>query len=308
MGAEFEAKLEGADAVLGRVAAGDVGRLLIGLERAIQIAAAVAVKRRPKVTGRRVKPAEDASRLKLRAITRGSVTSVLELPDIPLDEDTLDLELQHLGEQALDNIMDMLETRRSADPAVVHALEQLVDEVGIGRRYDRVRIRRLDGPDSPPREGIISDETVSSLRAAVAETIEVRDDTLVGELVEADFEKRTARLKTQAGADVVVSFGEDLAHDIHWALPPGHDPMPIQFEGRVTYDPHVGVARSVTLHRIASDEQLMVGLDIEDFWARPTIEEIARDQGIPPELARIDPDPAFSDDEAAEFLAALGDI
>lgn len=306
MGAEFEARLEGADAELGRVAAADVGRLLVGIERAVQVAAAVAVQKRPKPTGRRVKAAEDAAKIRLKSINRGSVASVLELPDVPLDEGALGLELQHLGEQALDQIMDMVAGDREPDPAVTRSLEQLVDDVGIGRRYDGIRIRRLGSHDA--KEALVTAAAVTRMRESQPEAADVRDETLVGELVEADFEKRTARLKTQLGEDVVVTFDESLAGDIHWALPPGHEPgRPIRFQGHVTYDARTSAARSVTVRSIEAGEQLAMPVT-DVFWWRPTVDDLAHEQGVRPVDSRSLFNDTIDDDEAAALLSALGDL
>ena len=82
---------------------------------------------------------------------------------------------------------------------VAKALLDLTDELHLGERYEAItfdsqrnghsRVVRIDGA------------VRHRLRVYVdsAPSISVRPDALVGVLVEADFEKRTARLRTNGG-------------------------------------------------------------------------------------------------------------
>jgi len=61
-------ELRGADARLGEVRASDVARLILATERAIARVAGVVARRPVAATGRRTRPVEEASRLRLVAI------------------------------------------------------------------------------------------------------------------------------------------------------------------------------------------------------------------------------------------------
>jgi hypothetical protein len=132
----------------------------------------------------------------------------------------------------------------------------------------------------------------------------VRSDALSGVLVEADFERGTARLRTPTESGVQVEFTDELADDIHAALR-----HPATLRGDVVYDTHTHVARSVSLSVIERGEQLDFGLDVEAFWLERSFEDLAREQasGEP-----VDPDDLFddaaTDDERDAILAALDEI
>jgi hypothetical protein len=78
-----------------------------------------------------------------------------------------------------------------------------------------------------------------------------RDDSFVGVLVEADFEKNTARLRTAGGRPISVRFEPDLADSIQEGLR-----RQAELLGEVSYDPKTMEARSVNLRRIVRSEQL----------------------------------------------------
>jgi hypothetical protein len=120
--------------------------------------------------------------------------------------------------------------------------------------------------------------------------------------VEADFERGTARLRAVDQRLVRVSFDNDLADEIQEALR-----RPAELVGAVTYDPETGVARSVVLRQISPPEQLVLGLETEDFWLEPSFEDLRLQQGVVPadDLDALSDD-ELTDEEADEFLAALG--
>jgi hypothetical protein len=99
-----------------------------------------------------------------------------------------------------------------------------------------------------------------------------------------------------------VSYDNDLADEIQEALR-----RPAELVGEVTYDPETGVARSVVLRRISPAEQLVLGLETEDFWLEPSFEDLRHQQGVEPahDLDALSDD-ELTDEEADEFLAALG--
>ncbi|MGB0094408.1 MAG: hypothetical protein WBP81_17990, partial [Solirubrobacteraceae bacterium] len=74
-------------------------------------------------------------------------------------------------------------------------------------------------------------------------------------------------------------------------------------------DPETSVAKSVRLHRIDRGEQLVLGLDAEEFWRERSFEELARLQGAG---QPADPDALYdadaTDEERDAFMAALSEL
>lgn len=297
----LEVVLKGPHAALGEVLASDVARLLVGAERTVGRAAEIVIGRQPKRSGRRVAVVEAATRFRLKALTSGSVTAVLELPAVGhTDDGGLDLGDATLGELAVEEALAVIDGR-SDDPYVADALAGLGDELSLGDRYDEIEFRFRQGLrpqiarlDQKNRDRLRRLARRSSGPAAVAH--------LVGTLVEADFENRTARLRTATQDAVKVSFEEDLAEDIRSALRRQAD-----LEGIVHYDEAAARAVSVVLRGITRTEQMFIDQYDLDFWSSPTIGELADAQQIEPvadiELLRdrLQPD----DDEIDAFFAAI---
>jgi len=132
----------------------------------------------------------------------------------------------------------------------------------------------------------------------------MRPDAVVGVLVEADFEKRSARLRTPTHPAVLVSFTDDLDDDIYAALR-----QQATLQGEVAYDPNTNVARSVSLRSVAREEQLVLGVDKQAYWREMSLDDLARAQGVG---GPIDPssfrDADASDDERDAFMAALAEL
>ena len=126
---------------------------------------------------------------------------------------------------------------------VAEAFVRLVDDVGVGSRFRSLTLEE-EGPagrkmvtlDRPARDRLF--EIVSAAPSA-------RDDSLVGVLVEADFESNTARLRTTGGQRIAISFETELADRIQEGLR-GQS----EFRGEVSYDPKTPEARSVNLRSI----------------------------------------------------------
>ncbi len=128
-----------------------------------------------------------------------------------------------------------------------------------------------------------------------------RADTLVGTLFEADFESRSAKLRTSEGARVAVTFDDEQADEVYEALRERS-----QLVGEVTYDPRTSRALKVDLRQITLAEQLRLSLETGDFWADQSLEDLRRQHDVSP----IE-DPAsllaedLTDDEAGLLLAAI---
>ena len=297
--------LTGDEAHLGEVAASDVAYLILGIERALSQAASVIVGRPKTTTGRREQVIADAVRLRLLAVEEGSVVPVMEIPDVELPEDeTLDVDVPSLGEAALDRVMDAVDPRAHPDPIIAKSLVELAEQLRIGDRYDTLTLEAKT--DRHRRRVHIDGHGRQRLRSYVdsAPPVPTRAEALVGILVEADFEKRTARLRTTTEPAVQVSFDEGLADEIQAALR-----QQASFRGEVVYDAKSNVAKSVRLQRIERGEQLVLGLDPEEFWRERTFEDLARLQGAgqPADLdALYDAD--ATDEERDAFMAAISRI
>lgn len=286
---------EGPDAELGRIPAGDVARFLLGLERAMAVSSLALLGREVRQGGRRGRAVEQAIRLRLDAIEAGSVVSVLSLPEEEESSGPLDLDVATLAEQAVDKTIRTV-TGDDQEPAVARALVDLSDSLGIGERYEALWVER-EG-----QRGRIDEDRHQQLRElSRTPPREDRDDRVVGTLVEADFEKETARLRVPDGRAVVVQFDETLADEIQQALR-----EPAEFEGRVAYDPKTAVATSVELQTITRADQLIIGFSRGDFWHTPTIEDLRREKQVEPvEDLRELRDEDASDEEVDAFMAAI---
>jgi hypothetical protein len=125
----------------------------------------------------------------------------------------------------------------------------------------------------------------------------------VGSLVEADFEKCTARLRTPTQSAVDVSFSEEQADDIQAALR-----RRSTVRGDVLYDPTTNTARSVRLTEIVRGiEQL--ALDPDEFWNELSFAELAARQATggptyPDQLY----DATATDEERDAVIAALAEL
>jgi hypothetical protein len=308
---EFRVKLDGEQAQLGKVPAADVARMLVLVERAAAQAAAVVLRQPKTTTGRYKAVIEQAVHFRLLDIVAGSVVPVLELPEAaPFDaEATLDLDVPDLGQSALEALLDAGEMSDDADdgpadPVVANALLSVADGMYIGERYDSITfIVAANG--APSREVKIDGYVRRRLREYVDSVPgpELREDDLVGVLFEADFEKRTARLRTPTETSVEVSFLE--AHDdaIQAALRQNST-----VRGNVAYDSRNHVAKSVRLTEIVQGVEQLV-LDPGEFWRALSFEDLAERQGSG---RPVDPgalyDDEATDEERDSFMAAIAEI
>jgi hypothetical protein len=128
------------------------------------------------------------------------------------------------------------------DQLAASGLVQLADEIGVGVRCDAVQLD-VQGARAPV---VIDVRVRERLRDIAGRPALPRADTVVGTLVEADFERGTARLRAVGQRPVRVSLDDDLADEIQEALR-----RPAELVGEVTYDRETGVARSAALRRIS---------------------------------------------------------
>jgi hypothetical protein len=237
----------------------------------------------------------------LVGIEGGSVVGVLELP-AEAPEDRLDVDVASLGDLAVDAALATAAGEETEHVDVADAFVRLSDDLGVGTRFDALTIeeerpgeRRTVTLDRPARE---------RLWELVASAPRSRDDSLVGVLVEADFERHTARLRTVAGQGITVRFEPDLADTIHEVLR-----RQTEIVGEVTYDPKTMEARSVNLREIVRSEQLTMGLEESEFWTARSIADIAAERGVGPvDDVEVLRDHEASDEEVDRVLAALDEM
>ncbi len=299
MSTVLRVRLTGAAAALGSVSASDVAKLLLGVERAVARGAGAVLGRQVQTTGRWGKTIEDAVRFRLVGIESGSVVGVLELPTVETEPGTLEFDASTLGELGL---LSTLSTASGEfdDADIAGELVKLADSVGVGRRYDGVifgtevegRVREVT-IDAPARDRLH--------RVATAMQAPERPDTLIGVLVEADFERFTARLRGGDGGSVAVEFDEPQSDAIQEALR-----APAELVGQISYDPKTSRAVKVELRTITRAEQLAMNLEPGEFWQDLTIEELREQHAVRPVTADTElGDDALTDEEADAFLAAL---
>lgn len=300
MSSELRVALRGPTAELGVVAAADVARLLLGVERAVARAAAGLAGRQPGLTGRRGSAIEASTRLRFRAVEAGSVAAVLDVPDATSVDQGLPLTDPTLGVLAAGRTLDVLDGNgESVDVAA--ALSQLAEELGIGFRHEEL-IFTFASNGTEPRRARLDGHSRRRLRELVERHRSFQDDqVLSGVLVEADFERRTARLRTVPGDAVLVAFDQDLDDSVQEALR-----HPAELEGRVLYDGSTGQVRSVDLHRLVAGEQLILGVDPAEFWGEAPVSTLRTPSGDEALSSAQALNISASEEEVDTFLEALG--
>lgn len=295
------AKLEGPDAALGRVAAADVARMIIGLERAIAHAAYLVLGRERRGTGRHRQAIESASRLRFVGVEEGSVVGLLALPDMadPSDEE-LPLPVADLSSLAMSRLIDaIMDVDPRADGELAGAVAKLAAELGIGDRYSSMTIIDESATGEGPRRATIDSLVRERMQRLEGQFSSQRDDVLVGVLVAADFEQLTARLRLAGNEAVTVSFPPDLADEIKDALR-----SRAGFEGMIHYRGKTARATRVELRAVVRTMQFP--LEGESFWQPRSFSDLQAMQGV---TGRVDPASLaieeLTTDERAAFLAAL---
>lgn len=296
-------KLEGDEARLGRVRASDVAALIIGLERTVRRSSGQVLRRPVKATGRREKVIEAASEFRLVAVRRGSVVLELELPDLHTDEDALALDVADLAEQGVVRAIDVLAGTISTTEGLAAEWAKLGDVLGIGTRFERLSLD-LDSGSGVHRIATMDAPARDRLRAvAQQEATQSRINAVTGTLVEADFEARTAHLRTPTNDRVRVEFDEDAADAIQEALR-----RTAELVGEVTYERSTNRVVSVRVRQITRAEQLAITLDDPGFWENRPISDLLSDQGVG--SVRVDDlyDESVSDTEIDAFMSILAEM
>lgn len=308
---ELRITLTGAEAKLGIVPAADVARVLLAAKGALGRGCRHVIGR-PAGGGRWGRAIEAAADLRLVAIEEGSLLYVLGIPEAEARDQTLLLETPSLGQLGASVAISALGDSAIEYPDVARVWIDLADDLRLGERYTSLTLTHADADGE--RRATIDAEAKARLESAIsADALEsVRDETLQGVLVEADFEAMTARLRTGSGSRVSVSFEPSLSDDIQHAL--RHRAA---LEGTVRFDREATRALSVRLRSVLIGEQL--GMDEftprasrpshiaeEDFWRERTVAELANDQSVPDRWSLDDlVAPDLSDEELESFLKAL---
>ena len=297
--ARYEVRLIGAK--LGEVPAVDIAKLLLNVQKAIARAAGASAGREVKSTGRWGRMLEDATRLRLVGLRRGSVVAELQLPEDQPRDDEFPFELEKLGDKGWQLVLSAIVNAEDASPDVVYRLARLGEDLGVGERYTAIEFgtagskvenrTRLDGRAREALEAVVQ---ANRVRPAPPNAV-------AGVLVEADFERKTAHVRTPLGDRVEVVFEEELADDIQEALR-----QRSEFEGDVSYDPATATAMSVRLRRVVRTEQLLLGTEAAAFWESPSAAELIEREGKAPVMSfdqvRASP---MTDDDFVNFLRVV---
>jgi hypothetical protein len=279
--------------------------MILGLERAIARAAYLVLGQRWRGTGRHKHAIESAARLRFISVEKGSFVEFLALPDTaePTD-DELPISVADLSSMAFDRLLEtIIHEGADTDPELAAAVAQLAAELGIGDRNTSIVLTDESAAraGSSPQRATIDATVRERMQKIIARPPESKDQTLVGILVEADFEVNTARLRLADGSAVNVQFSVELADQIQEALR-----SRAGFEGLVHYHPRTAHANSVELRAVVRTTQL--ALDTEEFWRVKTFADLQLAQGTTGFVDPVDlAIPDLTDDEQAAFLAGLAE-
>jgi hypothetical protein len=282
--------LGGPDVRLGEVPAADVGRLLVNLDKVLTGAASVVVRRPAMGPGRREDTIKSAAHFRLRGIKPGSVLAELAPPAAPQTPDQFDVDVPHLGELAARTLIAGINDPDALHPAIAKPLAALLDEAGVGRTADSVSFILTDKAGTSLATGVANRELRRSLdrdETSVAE----RNSDVLGTLVEADFEHRTARLLLVDNSAVNVSFDDSLDDGIYTALR-----GQARLEGLVRYDPDTEQAKTIQLRALAPAQDLF-DVDPRGFSRVRSFAELQSEQEV---SGLVDSSELFDEDASEE--------
>jgi len=264
MAGEFRIVIEGGDADLGPIPAADIAKAIVHVESALAKAMGHATFKPVRRKGRWRRAIEDAVRFRFVAVEKGSIGLLCRLPDVRTPDDALGLHGDTtLGEMGLRIAIDAAANPDQERIDVVEVWADLGIDLGIGQRYTAFRIEgvngtlssavRVDGPQTARLRTFVRDTRLRSMKA----------DRVRGQLFEADFDKKTAKLRTPRGI-VEVTFADDLSDPIYEAL--RHQ---AEIVGDVEYDPRDHRATSVSARYVSPPVQLLAS----DFWDETPLAE-----------------------------------
>jgi hypothetical protein len=257
--------LEGAGR-LEDVPAMDIAEVIEGVVGAVTKAAGHVVGRAVKERGRRESVVAAAGVVRLLELNSGSVEFVFA-PAAKLDGlEGLALDTESLGERALAVAVAAAGEDAPRYRDVARVWLKTAERVGIGERYERMRIMEQDG-----RELVRLDATaVDALREVVSPPREVQDSLVQGRLYEANFDAMTAQLRGPAGEIVQVQYDQEQADAIYRVLR-----GPADLVGDITYDPETLRALRVRVREVRRPVQLDLS-----FWEEKPLSQIISEQRL----------------------------
>lgn len=252
---------------LGEVAVGDVAEFLRAVVDLVAFAAASKIARPVGLPGRRSGPVEEASKVRLVALSSGSLIADLAPATTPEPGDSLGLDAGSLSEAALGALFDAVHGWNH-DPDVASALVDFAERMTV--RRPNAPVTFVDRRGEHEVEQPIDDRVLGRLRATrvVASSDDKRVERVVGRLYEANVESDEAHVRTSRGDVVKVTYDESLEPEIKRLL--GDRAALV---GEVEYDPRTNRVRQVRVQRVDAGVQLQ--FEGVDFWTDPDLADLA---------------------------------
>jgi hypothetical protein len=268
------------------------------MERAMARGCGHVLGRPVKTTGRWGRVIEEAVDLRFVRYEVGSLVHVFEIPAPPPQADSLQLEGSSLGELGAQIALSALGASAGDYVDVAQVWVDLATEIGIGTRHDRLDV--VQELDQGERCASLDAKRLTAIESALRDLplVGLRQDQLMGVLVEADFEAMTARLRTASGDRIQVSFDPGLADDIQMAL--RHQASLL---GEVRFNTETAAAISVRVRSLGAPDQLDLALAKPAFLTHISIPELRRTQRVRT-VRSVDDIPHISLDEQ-DLRAAL---
>jgi hypothetical protein len=247
----YRVRLAGGRAQLGEVDAGDVAHLVTGLQRVVARAAGASIGRQVTGLGRWGRLPEEVTRFRLDGVGPPGVTLDLSLPADDDAADQLALGDLRLGDRAWDLAMAAVTGERRDDRPVLEYLARLADDLKLGARYQAIELSR----EGRTGEARLDPAGRARIEEAVVRLRRVEAGRVAGTLVEADFERCVARVRTDDGEQVAVRFEPELADEVYEALR-----RPTELDGQVELDLTAGRVTAIQVTTISRPAQAQLTL------------------------------------------------
>lgn len=274
---------------LGEVAVTDVVEFLRGVVDLVAYAAGLELAKPVGLPGRRGAAVEDASKLRLVALTSGSLVAELAPAPAPVSPDTLGLVAPSLSDVSLRAVFDAARGD-AAPPDLADALIAFAMRMSSRRSGAPVVLIERTGPrdiEIPLDERAIDRLRTASLPGGSNSSVE----RVVGRLFEANVEANEAHVRTPAGESVRVQFEAELEPEIKRLLGDR-----ASLVGEVEYDARTHRVREIKARSVDAGEQLE--FDGVDFWRDPSLTELSTAVAA---AALVDPDELHIDASHAEW-------
>lgn len=272
----FRLTIEGS-ARLEDVPVREIATLLDDLVGLVARGSAEVLRRPINTTGRYRTAIEQASHVRLSAITSSSVVvDFFAAPPTPLP-DGIDLDAESLSEMGISLVLDVADGKGLGEhPTLARS---------VGAFYDRVRSRRPDAiikledrRNGHRRVAVLDERTRSLIEETLPTVAEVHQPSEVtGRLYEANVESRTAQVRSPTGERIDVQFEREHEADVRRLL--GNR---AELRGDVSYDPATNRARRIRVTEVPKPRQLDLEFEGVDFWVDPTIPALVTDAGAVP--------------------------